>query len=160
MTGGIPQGKPTQSTNSSKREPYHKRANNPREGENQVQTPEAPKGDHHSPSSDDSLSPRRKKQRSNDSLQGGFQKIRSLTYEGEVNTKENAKEWLLGMSKYFQVHNYSSEMKARLAIYNLNGKIARWWRDLKHTNKDELREICWDTFLNILQEKYMLEKVL
>ena len=30
MTGGIPQGKPTQSTNSSKREPYPKRASIPR----------------------------------------------------------------------------------------------------------------------------------
>ena len=50
------------------------------------------------------------------------------------------------MSKYFQVHNYSSEMKARLAIYNLNGKEARWWRDLKHTKKDELREMRWDNF--------------
>ena len=35
---------------------------------------------------------------------------------------EKAKQWLLGVSKYFRVHNYSSEMKARLAIYNLNGK--------------------------------------
>ena len=39
-----------------------------------------------------------------------------------MNTGEKAEEWFLGMSKYFQVHNYSSEMKARLAIYNLNGK--------------------------------------
>ena len=72
--------------------------------------------------------------------------IRAPTYEGEVNTRERDKEWLLGMIKYFQVHNYSSEMKARLAIYNLNGKATRWWRDLKHTKKDELREIRWDNF--------------
>ena len=97
------------------------------------------KGDHHSPSSDGSLSPCRKKQRSNDSLQGGFRKIRVLTYEGEVNTREKDEEWLLGMRKYFQVHNYSSEMKAQLSIYNLNGKAARWWIDLKTD-----QEICWD----------------
>ena len=80
-------------------------------------------------------------QRSDDSLQGEFQKIRSLTYEGEVNTGEKAKEWLLGMSKYFQVHNYSSVMQARFSIYSLNGKAARWWRDLNHTKKDDLQEI-------------------
>ena len=72
--------------------------------------------------------------------------IRAPTYEGEVNTGENAEEWLLGMIKYFQVNNYSSEMKPRLAIYNLNGKAARWRRDLKHTKKDELRKIHWDNF--------------
>ena len=55
MTGGSPQGKPTQSTNISKREPYHEWDNSPREVE-KVGTPEATKGDHHSPSSDDSLS--------------------------------------------------------------------------------------------------------
>ena len=72
---------------------------------------------------------------------------------------EKAEEWLLDMSKYFQVHSYSSEMKAWLAIYNLNGKVARWWRDLKHTKKDELWEICWDTFQKNFQEKYMSERL-
>ena len=101
MTRGILQGKPNRSTNRSKREPYHKRASSPREGEKEAHTPKAPKADHHNPSSDDSLSPQRKKQRSNDSLQGEFRKIRAPTYEGEVNTGEKAKEWLLGMNKYF-----------------------------------------------------------
>ena len=65
---------------------------------------------------------------------------------------------MLGMSKYFQVHNYSSEMKAHLSIYKLNGKEARWWRYLKHTKKDELREIPWDTFRKLFQEKYMSKR--
>ena len=148
--GGILQGNPTQSINSSKREPYPKWASNPRGEEKEEHTPEAPKGDHHSPSSDDSLSPQRNKQISDHSLQGEFQKIRALTYEGEVKTGEKAEEWLLGMSKYIQFHNYSSEMKAQLAIYNLNGKEARWWRDLKNTKKDKMREIRWHTFRKVL----------
>ena len=77
MMGGSPQGKPSHSTKSSKREPYHKWASSPREGEKEELTPKPVKGDHHSPFSDDSLSPRRNKQRSNDSLQGDFQKIRA-----------------------------------------------------------------------------------
>ena len=77
-----------------------------------------------------------------------------------MNTGEKSKEWLLGMRKYFRVHNYSSEMKAHLAIYNLNGKEARWWRDLKHTKKYELREIQWSKFRKIFQEKYMSQRYL
>ena len=46
-------------------------------------------------------------------------------------------------------------MKALLSIYNLNCKAARLWRDLKHTKKDELLEIRWDTFRKLFQEKYM-----
>ena len=77
MTGGSPQGKPTQSKNSSKRETYHKWDNSLREGEKEERIPKAPKGYHHSPFSDDSLPPRRNKQIINDSLQGDFKKIRA-----------------------------------------------------------------------------------
>ena len=72
--GGIPQGKPTQSTNRSKREPYHERDSSPREAEKQG-TPEETKGYHHSPTSDDSLSPQRKRHRNDDSLQGALDEI-------------------------------------------------------------------------------------
>ena len=102
---GIPQDKSTQSINSSKREPYPKWASNPRGEEKEERTPEAPKGDHHSPSSGDSLSPWRRKQRSDDSIKGEFRKVRAPPYEGEVNTREKDEEWLLRMSKYFQAHN-------------------------------------------------------
>ena len=146
MTVGSPQGKPTHSTNRFNKEPYHKWASIPRREAKEAHTPEPPEQVYHSPSSDNSISPCRNKQRSDDNLQGELRKIRALTYEGEVKTREKVEEWPLGMSKYFKVHNYSSEMKARLAIYNLNGKATRWWRDLKRTKKDELREIRWDNF--------------
>ena len=77
MTGGSPQGKPTQSKKSSKRETYHKWDSSPREGEKEERIPKAPKGYHHSPFSDDSLPPRRNKRISNESLQEDFQKIRA-----------------------------------------------------------------------------------
>ena len=64
-------------------------------------TPEPPEGDHHSPSSYGSLSPCRKKEITDDNLQGYFRKIRAPTYEGEVNMGEKVEEWLLGMNKYF-----------------------------------------------------------
>ena len=75
-----------------------------------------------------------------------------------MNTREKAKEWILGMRKYFQVHKYSSEMKSHLAIYNLNGKVARLWRNLKYTKKNEVREIRWSNFSKNVHEKYMLER--
>ena len=84
-----------------------------------------PERDYHSLSSDNSLSPCRKRQKNDDNLQGEFRKIKDPTYEGEMNTKEKDEKWLLGMSKYFRVHNYSSEMKAQVAIYNLKEKAAR-----------------------------------
>ena len=49
-------------------------------------------------------------------------------------------------------------MKSHLAIYNLDGKETRWWRDLKHTKKDEVKEIWWSKFRIIFQGKYMSER--
>ena len=49
-------------------------------------------------------------------------------------------------------------MKDGLSIYNLNCKVTRWWRDLKHTKKYEMWEISEDTFRNFFQEKYMSER--
>ena len=69
MKGGSPQGKPTQSTNRSTKELYHEQASSPREVEKEC-TPEATKGDHQTPTSDDSISPRRNRKRSDDRIQG------------------------------------------------------------------------------------------
>ena len=71
MTGGSLQGKPTQFIYRSKIKLYHERANSPREEEKEG-TLEATKGDHHSPTSDDSFYPQRKRQRNDDSLQGEY----------------------------------------------------------------------------------------
>ena len=46
-------------------------------------------------------------------------------------------------------------MKSQLPIYNLNGKETMWWRDLKHTKRDEVKDIIWSNFNKIFQEKYM-----
>jgi hypothetical protein len=43
------------------------------------------------------------------------------TFDGEVKKGEEAKAWLLGLKKYFRVHNYSRNMKERVATFNLIG---------------------------------------
>ena len=66
--GGIPQGKPTHSMIRFKKEPYHKWAKIPREEEKEEHMPEPIEGEYHSPSSEDSLSPCKNKQRSDDNI--------------------------------------------------------------------------------------------
>ena len=90
--GGSPQGIPTHSTNRFKKEFYHKLESSSREEGKQEHTLEPPKGDYYSLSSDDSLSPWRKKLRNDDNLQGEFPKTKSPTYEGEMNIGEKFEE--------------------------------------------------------------------
>ena len=70
MMGGSLQGKPTHSPNLFKKEPYPKWFSIPREDGKEEHTPEPLEREYHSTSSEDSLSLYRRKQRSDDNLQG------------------------------------------------------------------------------------------
>ena len=49
-----------------------------------------------------------------DRSQDEFKKAKPPTFDGEVKTRQEAEAWLLGIKKYFQVQDYSVNMKARL----------------------------------------------
>jgi hypothetical protein len=73
---------------------------------------------------------------------GGVQKGKDApTFDGEVKSSEEAKAWLLGLRKYFQVHDYSRNMKARVAIFNMNGRASIWWEYLKNVKRISERKI-------------------
>ena len=46
-----------------------------------------------------------------DHLEGEFKKIKPTSFDGESKTGEEAKAWLQDIKKYFQIYNYSSNMK-------------------------------------------------
>ena len=55
-----------------------------------------------------------------------FKKARFPTFNGEVNTSQEVEAWLLRMKKYFQVQDYSGNVKARVTIFNMNGRESIW----------------------------------
>ena len=73
-------------------------------------------------SNEDSSSPPRKTKRRRhhrDHSRDEFKKDKPPTFDGEIKIGQEAEAWLLGIKKYFQVHDYSGNMKARVAIFNL-----------------------------------------
>ena len=46
---------------------------------------------------------------------------------GEIEKEEEAEAWLSGMKRYFQIYNYSDELKAKMTIYNMEKKVDIWW---------------------------------
>ena len=52
-------------------------------------------------------------------------------FNNEIEKGGEAKSWLLGMKKYFQIYNYSNELKVKMAIYNLRWKSYIWWQFIK-----------------------------
>ena len=72
-------------------------------------------------------------------LKGEFQKIKPPTFDGEV--EEVAEAWLINMNKYFQVYEYSSNLKAILAIYQLREKATLWWEEVKNVHNIEEQDV-------------------
>ena len=46
-----------------------------------------------------------------------FKKVKPPTFDGEIKTGQDIEAWLLGINKYFQVQDYSRNMKARVSIF-------------------------------------------
>jgi hypothetical protein len=73
-------------------------------------------------SSDTESSVRRKRKRhSQSSVTKEFKKAKPPTFDGEIKKGEEIKAWLFGLKKYFRLHNYFENTKARISIFNLKG---------------------------------------
>ena len=89
-------------------------------------------------------------------LQGEFRKIKPPTFDGEV--EEAAEAWLININKYFQVYEYNSNLKARLAIYQLRDKATLWWEEVKNVRVIDERDITWELFQQYFKNKYLTER--
>jgi hypothetical protein len=111
-----------------------------------------------SESSDSNQLEIKKKCKSYDEITGEFKKIKPLVFNGEIETGEEVEAWLSGMKKYFQIYNYSSELKEKMEIYNLIGKVDIWWQDIKKVKHIKERYVTWRTFKKYFKRQYLSEQ--
>ena len=64
-----------------------------------------------SDSSDDNLYTKKRKYKPCEEISGEFKKIKPPTFNGDTEKGEEAKSWLSGMKKYFQIYNYSNQLR-------------------------------------------------
>ena len=48
-----------------------------------------------------------------------FKKSRPPTFDGDVKKLKDAEAWILGMTKFFELHEYTNNMKDRVMIFIL-----------------------------------------
>jgi hypothetical protein len=80
------------------------------------------------------------------------------SFNGEIKKGEEEEAWLLGLKKYFRVHEFSENMKARVATFNLNGKVSIWWEYLKNMKGLHEEDLSWEWFEKYFWKKYLSEK--
>jgi hypothetical protein len=86
-----------------------------------------------------------------------LRKLKSPSFDGEREREDNAEAWLLGLRRYFQLHNYSSNIEAIISTYHLHGKVAMWWDQLKQVELINENMITWKQFEKYFQKEYLLE---
>ena len=59
---------------------------------------------------------------------------------------------------YFQVLEYFGNMKARVDIFNLNGRKSIWWDHLRQVKKINKRKIVWNKFNKYFKKKYPFDR--
>ena len=83
----------------------------------------------------------RRKRRYQNCSRDEFSKAKPPTFNGEVKTGQEVEAWLLGIRKYFQVQDYSGNMKARVAIFSLTRRASIWWEHFRQVKKINQRKI-------------------
>ena len=62
------------------------------------------------------------------------------------------------MRKYFQVQDYSRNMKARVSIFNVTGRASIWWEHFRKVKKINERKIVWKQFQKYFKQKYLSDR--
>jgi hypothetical protein len=87
-----------------------------------------------------------------------MKKIKPSTFDGEHKKDEDAETWLLGMIKYFQLHNYSSHAEGIIYIYQLKGKASMWWDQLVQVQHIKEKSVTWRRFKKYFEKKYLTKR--
>ena len=88
-----------------------------------------------------------------DEIRGEMNKIKPPTFDGQHKKDENVEIQLLGMRKYFQLHNYSMQEEGRNFIYQLKGKASMWWDQYVKTQHIDENKVTWMEFKRCFQKK-------
>jgi len=62
------------------------------------------------------------------------------------------------MWKFFRLHDYSENMKARIATYSHKGKADIWWEDLNNVIGIHEEDLTWNESESLFKKKYLSER--
>ena len=87
-----------------------------------------------------------------------MKKAKPPTFNGEMKKLWDADAWLLGMRKFFRLHDYSENMKAMITTFSLKGKVDIWWEDVKNVKGIDEDDLIWHAFESLLKQNYLSER--
>eukprot|EP00253_Pinus_taeda_P027545 PITA_27545 len=68
--------------------------------------------------------------------------------------------WLENMAMCFTLRDYTSNMKAKMGIFQLKGNTLLWWKTLLTQLGMDILEVTWELFEEKFRERYLSEEFL
>jgi hypothetical protein len=68
------------------------------------------------------------------------------------------KAWLENMAMCFALHDYTSNMKVRMVVFQLKGSALLWWKTLLPQLNMTVEDVSWEMFEEWFRERYLLEE--
>jgi len=87
-----------------------------------------------------------------------FKKAKPPTFNGDLKKLEDAEAWLLGMKKFFELHEYIENMKDKISIFSVKVKEDICWEDVKQFRDIRTKELSWHDVKILFRNKYLLER--
>jgi len=75
-----------------------------------------------------------------------FKKAKRPTFEGDLKKPKDVEAWLPQMKKFFELHEYTDNIKAKIATFSLKGKSNIWWEDVKWVRDINMEDLIWHEF--------------
>jgi hypothetical protein len=63
--------------------------------------------------------------------------------------------WLENMAMCFTLHDYTSNMKVCMAVFQLKGSTLLWWKMLLPQLNMAIEDVSWELFEEWFQERYL-----
>ena len=68
------------------------------------------------------------------------------------------KAWLENMAMCFALHDYTSNMKVCMAVFQLKGSTLLWWKTLLPQLNMVVEDVSWELFEEWFRERYLSEE--
>jgi hypothetical protein len=69
-----------------------------------------------------------------------------------------AEAWLENMEMCFALHDYISNMKVHMAVFQLKESTLLWWKTLLSQLDMAVKDVSWQLFEERFRERYLLEE--
>jgi hypothetical protein len=86
-----------------------------------------------------------------------LEKVKFLEFFGAPDGAA-AEEWLENMAMCFTLHDYTSNMKVCMAVFQLKGSALLWWKTLLPQLNMVVEDMSWELFEEWFRERYLLEE--